>query len=311
MPNRLSIKALQAFEAAARHSSFAVAAEELYVSPSAISHQIKTLEEQVNAKLFHRIHRSVVLTDAGRRFSEDVSAAFAKIETAARNVSRFEKSDILTIHCAPSIAAQWLMPRLARFSARYPDIDVRVNASTGAMDLTSEATDVDIRYGFTRVQSSSILALPFPTETVVPLCSPALLEEKGPILKAEDLRQHQLIHSEWCLVSWRDWVAANKKVRLDIARGLRFDRSFMAVSAAVDGLGVCLESLLLVERELQSGRLIAPLGLQGIKVSGYTFNALKSRAMLPKIRWFQEWLFGELETSSAGNYLTTGHNASA
>jgi LysR family glycine cleavage system transcriptional activator len=85
----------------------------------------------------------------------------------------------------------------------------------------------------------------------------------------------------------------------------------MAVSAAVDGLGVCLESLLLVERELQSGRLIAPLGLQGIKVSGYTFNALKSRAMLPKIRWFQEWLFGELETSSAGNYLTTGHNASA
>jgi len=112
-------------------------------------------------------------------------------------------------------------------------------------------------------------------------------------------------------VSWRDWVAANKKVRLDIARGLRFDRSFMAVSAAVDGLGVCLESLLLVERELQSGRLIAPLGLQGIKVSGYTFNALKSRAMLPKIRWFQEWLFAELETSSAGKYLTTGHHASA
>jgi len=96
-------------------------------------------------------------------------------------------------------------------------------------------------------------------------------------------------------VSWRDWMRQHRKVPLDISRGPRFDRSFMAISAAVDGLGVCLESLLLAQRELETGRLVAPLGLEGPKVQGYTFNLLKSRAELPKIRSFQDWLFGELE----------------
>ena len=110
MQHRIFLKAIQAFEAAARLSSFALAAEELFVTPSAVSHQIKLLEEQIGVRLFHRVHRSVVLTDAGRRYAEEVAAAFARIETATRNVGRTEKSDILTVHSAPSIAAQWLMP---------------------------------------------------------------------------------------------------------------------------------------------------------------------------------------------------------
>ncbi|HXH02545.1 MAG TPA: transcriptional regulator GcvA [Candidatus Competibacteraceae bacterium] len=296
MQNRVSLKAVQAFEAAARLSSFALAAEELFVTPSAVSHQIKLLEEQFGVRLFHRVHRAVVLTDAGRRYAEEISAAFSRIEAATRELGRTAKSDILTIHSTPSFATQWLMPRLARFSALNPDIDVRLNASATAANLTTEAVDIDIRYGTKKLQPAGTMVLPFPPETIVPLCAPALANGPHPIRSADDLRHHTLIHSEMCLVGWRDWLRQHRKVKLDITRGLRFDRSFMAISAAVDGLGVCLESLLLVQRELETGRLVAPLGLEGPKVQGYTLNLLKSRADLPKIRSFQDWLFSELLT---------------
>lgn len=295
MHNRISLKAIQAFEAAARLSSFALAAEELFVTPSAISHQIKLLEEQFGVLLFHRVHRAVVLTDAGRRYAEEVSAAFSRIELATRELGRTEKSDILTVHSTPSFATQWLMPRLARFSSLNPDVDVRLNASTEAVDLVSGAVDIDIRYGMKRLQPPGTMVLSFPPETIVPLCAPSLANGEQPIRSPEDLCHHMLIHSEVCLVGWRDWQRQHRKVKLDISRGLRFDRSFMAISAAVDGLGVCFESLLLAQRELETGRLVAPLGLDGPRIQGYTLNLLKSRAELPKIRSFQEWLFGELE----------------
>lgn len=300
MHNRISLKAIQAFEAAARLSSFALAAEELFVTPSAVSHQVKQLEAQFGVQLFHRVHRAVVLTDAGRRYAEEVSAAFSRIELATRELGRTEKIDILTVHSTPSFATQWLMPRLARFSSLNPDVDVRLNASTDAVDLVSGAVDIDIRYGLRRLQPAGTMVLSFPAETIVPLCAPTLLDGEHPIRSPEDLAHHTLIHSEVCLVSWRDWMRQHRKVRLDISRGLRFDRSFMAISAAVDGLGVCLESLLLVQRELETGRLVAPFGLNGPKVQGYTFNLLKSRAELPKIRSFQEWLFNELEGRRGG-----------
>lgn len=294
MSNRVSFKAVQAFEAAARLSSFALAAEELFVTPSAVSHQIKILEDQFGVQLFHRIHRAVVLTDAGRSYAEEISAAFARIEAATRDLGRVTKSDILTVHSTPSFATQWLMPRLARFSARNPDIDVRLNASKEAVDLVAGPVDVDIRYGSKNIQPAGIKTVVFPPETIVPLCSPALAYGDHPIHFPEDLRHHALIHSEVCLVGWRDWMRKHRDVQLDLKRGLRFDRSFMSISAAVDGLGVCLESLLLVQRELDAGRLVAPLGLDGLKVQGYTFNVLKSSADLPKIRSFHDWLVSEI-----------------
>lgn len=295
MTNRVSFKAVQAFEAAARLSSFALAAEELFVTPSAISHQIKFLEEQFGVQLFHRIHRAVVLTDAGRRYAEEISAAFARIEAATRDLGRVTKSDILTVHCTPSFATQWLMPRLSRFSARNPGIDVRLNASKEPVDLISGTVDVDIRYGSKNIQPAGIMSVAFPPETIVPLCSPELANGEHPIRSPEDLRHHALIHSEVCLVGWLDWARQHREVNLDIKRGLRFDRSFMSISAAVDGLGVCLESLQLVQRELETGRLVAPLGFDGLKVQGYTFNVLKSSVNLPKVRNFHDWLFSEME----------------
>lgn len=305
MHNRISLKSIQAFEAAARLSSFALAAEELFVTASAVSHQIKLLEEQFGVRLFHRVHRAVVLTDAGRIYAEEVSAAFARIELATRELGRTAKSDILTVHSTPSFATQWLMPRLARFSALQPDIDVRLNSSyPPPADLLTQGVDVDIRYGMKRLQPAGTMVLPFPAETIAPLCAPSLAKGAHPINSAEDLHEHTLIHSEVCLVSWRDWMRQHRKVPLDISRGPRFDRSFMAISAAVDGLGVCLESLLLAQRELETGRLVAPLGLMGPKIQGYTFNILKSCAELPKIRSFQNWLFSELDDHSKSDRLT-------
>lgn len=299
MHNRIPLKAIQAFEAAARLSSFALAAEELFVTPSAVSHQIKLLEDQFGVRLFHRVHRAVVLTDSGQRYAEEISAAFSRIDTATRELGSTAKSDILTIHSTPSFATQWLMPRLARFSAAHPDTDVRLNASyPPPAELLLQGVDIDIRYGMKRVLPAGTMVLAFPIETIVPLCAPELMAGAYPIRRTEDLGHHTLIHSEVCLVGWRDWMRRHRKVTLDISRGPRFDRSFMAISAAVDGQGVCLESLLLVERELETGKLVAPLGLDGLKVQGYTFNLLKSRVDLPKIRNFQEWLFRELQANT-------------
>ena len=295
MQNRVSFKAVQAFEAAARLSSFALAAEELFVTPSAVSHQIKFLENQFAVQLFHRIHRAVILTDAGRRYAEEISAAFSRIESATRDLGRVTKSDILTVHSSPSFAAQWLMPRLARFSASNPDIDVRLNASKEPGDLVSGAVDIDIRYGSKNIQPAGIKMVVFPAETIVPLCSPELANGPQPIRVPEHLSHHTLIHSEGSLVSWRDWGRKHRDIKLDLKRGPRFDRSFMSIGAAVDGLGVCLESLLLVQRELEAKRLIAPFGFEGLKIQGYTFNVLKSSADLPKVRNFHDWLFSEIE----------------
>jgi LysR family glycine cleavage system transcriptional activator len=295
MQHRVTLKSIQAFEAAARLSSFSLAADELFVTPSAVSHQIKLLEEQLSVRLFHRMHRTVILTDSGRRYAEEIGAAFARIDKATRDIGRVAKSDILTLHSTPSFATQWLMPRLARFSALHPDIDLRLNASNDPVDLTREAVDIDLRYGARRLQPAGTMVLDLPTETIVPLCAPTLLEGEHPIRTVADLRHHTLIHSEGCLVGWRDFMRLHRKTPIDISRGPRFDRSFMAISAATDGGGVCLESLLLVQRELETGRLVAPFGFDGLKVNGYTLNLLKSCADLPKVRSFQDWLFEELD----------------
>jgi LysR family glycine cleavage system transcriptional activator len=301
MSNRISFKAVQAFEAAARLSSFVLAAEELFVTPSAVSHQVKLLEERFGVLLFHRVHRAVILTDAGRRYAEEISVAFARIEAATRDLGRVTKSDILTVHSTPSLATQWLMPRLARFSAGNPDIDVRLNASSDPVDLTPRSVDVDIRHGPKIIQHPGVMTIAFPSEMVVPLCSPELANGPRPIRSPKDLNGHTLIHSEGCVVGWRDWTRAHGGIELDLKRGPRFDRSFMSINMAVDGHGVCLESLLLAQRELETGRLVMPFGPDGLVVQVYTFNVLKSAVDLPKVRNFHEWLFSELESGRDGN----------
>jgi LysR family transcriptional regulator, glycine cleavage system transcriptional activator len=292
MHNLPSLSSLRTFEAAARLGSFSLAADELGVTASAVSHQVKLLEEYTGVQLFHRINRTVVLTDAGRRYANEIAFAFEHMVAATQNVAKSDKSDILSIHSSPSFATQWLMPRLARFSTIQPDIDVRLHAAHSRVDMVPEF-DIDIRYG-TKLSWASTISVFFPEEVIVPMCAPALIDGRIPLHRPEDLHHHTLIHSEATLVGWDDWVRPKPHLKLDLRRGLRFDRSFMSIGAAVDGLGVCLESLLLVQREIEMKQLVMPFGMDSLMLQGHNIAYLTSMTEMPKIKAFQNWLFSEL-----------------
>ncbi len=291
-----SLRAIQIFEAAARLGSFLAASDELRLTPSAVSHQIRTLEQELGTVLFHRGNRSVMLTDVGHRYAEEIADALGQIEGATRNLSTHNKSDILTIHAVPSLATQWLMPRLARFGALNPDIDVRLNASGEPADLRNGTIDFSIVYG-SILPTAGIQVEPFPEETIVALCSPSLAQGPQALKTPDDLCRHTLIHSEVNLYRWRDW-ARDHQLTLDLKRGPRFDRSFMAISTAVNGLGVCLESRLLVERELTHGHLVMPFGPEGARMRCHSLTYLRSRAHVPKLATFRQWLHEALRETS-------------
>lgn len=290
------LKAMQAFDAVARLGSFAAASEELHLTPSAISHQIRRLEERLEITLFHRIHRGVELSDAGRAFAEVIATAFGQIEASARSIERAGKSDILTVHSVPSFATQWLMPRLSRFSSLNPDIDVRLNASATRIDLASGEADVDIRYG-NIFPGGDETVVAFPKETIVVAGAPALVGRRRRGRATLDMSRVTLIHSEVNRYSWRDWARDHGHPSLELARGPRFDRSFMAISAAVDGLGIALESRLLIERELAAGALVLPFGLEGPQIVCHRLVYLKTKLRTRKVTAFKEWLFEELQAS--------------
>ena len=294
MLRRVSIKGIQAFEAAARLGSFALAADELRVTPSAISHQVRLLEEQLGSTLFNRVHRAVILTDIGREYAAEVTAAFARLDTATRQVASATGSAALTIHSTPSIATQWLMRRLPAFGERHPDIDLRLQSSVNRIDLGQGVVDIDIRYNPGPPPAGTMI-LPFPEDVIVPMCAPRLAEGPKPIRAVEDLARHTLIHGEINILGWRDWGRRNRRARLDLDRGPRFDRSFMAIRAAVDGLGVCLDSMLLAEQELRSGALIRVLPETAMRVRGHGFLTLRSKIATRKVAAFRDWLFAELE----------------
>jgi LysR family glycine cleavage system transcriptional activator len=199
------------------------------------------------------------------------------------------------------------MRRLARFGETHPELDIRLHASLIPVDLNQGTVDIDIRYN-PGPPSAGTVMVPFPDDKIVPMCSPSLVGGTKPIRRPEDLARHTLIHSEITILGWRDWARRHRKVRLDLERGPRFDRSFMAISAAVDGIGVCLDSLLLAEKELQAGKLVVPFAGDFMTVKGHGFITLRSKVDLPQIRDFREWLFGELTKSRewADHFVAAG-----
>ena len=290
------LNSLQAFETAARLGSFIQAANELHLTPSAISHRIKILENSIGISLFHRINRAVVLTDAGKSFAEQIGIDFGNIESAALEITRVGKSDLINVHVVPSLAAQWLMPRIARFSATYPDIDVRITASADPVNLEEGIVDLDICYGSV-LKKSGVKTELFPAEPIVAMCSPQLLQGKDGIQHIKDIERHMLIHSEINKYSWKDWQSDHPGIKLNLERGLRFDRSFMSIFAAADGLGICLESALLVERQFDAKRIVFPFGKEGPRIQCHSVSYLSSRERLPKIRIFRDWLMQALAES--------------
>lgn len=291
---RLSLAALRIFEAAGRTESFALAAFELDLSPSAVSHAIRKLEDAAGIALFTRGTRAIVLTPAGRVLLDHVQRGFEEMHRGFQQAAPEPTVLPLRLHTAPSFGAQWLMPRLARFVADHPGINLRFSADTQYANFDNDDYDIDIVYG----EPGNVRheRLPLVIEELMPLCSPALaLNIKG----VQDLYASPLIQSTGQSVRWDGWFSANHLATpADFA--LAFDRSTMSIAAAVDGLGVIMESTLLTERELASGKLVAPLRGQStaVRYVGHYLVYPKRQHQHPAFNEFKNWLLAELHSAS-------------
>lgn len=289
MLHKIPLAVLRSFEAAGRLGSFRAAAEELGVSPSAISHAITKLEDTLGLALFLRDTRRVELTAEGDTLLAHLERGFGELRQGLEKVSR-RAQRLLRIHSAPSFAAQWLAPRLPGFIAAHPGVEIRLGSGTDYARFKTGEFDADIIYG--KISTPGLAVMPLREETVTPLCAPA---RAARILKPADLLVQPLIQSDNKQIRWQDWFLANK-LAAPQPHGLRFDRSFLAINAAVDGQGIALESTLLAERELADGRLVAPLlhTAQNIRYVGHHFVYPRARQSEALIGMFLDWLRNEL-----------------
>ncbi|WP_423193714.1 LysR substrate-binding domain-containing protein [Cupriavidus sp. H18C2] len=288
---------LRAFEAAARLESFTLAGKELYLTQSAISHQVKELEEYFGRKLFDRRTRRVELTPEGKRLQESLSRVFDVIEAACNEVALAPQSQVLAVYCAPSFAAKWLGPRLPQFMQTHGDITIRLSSGADAIDLThAREVDVAITYGSAHTRAGLVVRA-LGKERIVPLCSPSLIEAGEPLqLQMERL---PLIDSQLSRVSWPDWFGANGMVCPTRPRA-SFDRGALAISAAVDGMGIALESIRLAERELARGDLVAIGENEFTHIAREThfLSYRQNEKHLYKVGTFVEWLIQEMGLGS-------------
>ena len=289
MLRNVSLSAVRAFETAARTGSFRAAALELNLSPSAISHAIVNLEQSLGAVLFDREGRAIHLTADGEQLMRHVGEAFEELRRGVDAVTN-RGPQLLRLHCAPSFAAQWLSPRLAGFLAQHPKVCVRLAASTDYASFTNDEFDLDIVYGPPRNVGRVI---PLGEELITPICAPAMAET---LRAPDDLLQMLLIQSDRKQVRWPDWFIENGLTPPSQQSGMRFDRSFLALAAAADGLGVALESTRLAERELAAGRLVAPLLETGrnIRYVGHYLICSPTALRRRQVVVFAKWLCAEL-----------------
>jgi LysR family glycine cleavage system transcriptional activator len=286
----LSLTGIRAFEAVARRGSFKAAAAELNLSPSALSHAVTGLEKNMGVNLFDRDGRSIRLTVSGELLMRHVSVAFDELRRGVDTVAAQQGRGLLRVHSAPSFACAWLSPRLPRFLVANPGVEFRLAAGTDYARFTHDDFDVDIVYG--PIRADGIIAEPLIEESVTPLCSPSLAERINTPL---DLLACSLILSDNKQVRWPQWLAANGLSTIT-AHAVRFDRSFLALGAAADGLGIALESTLLAERELKSGRLVAPLNGRSVDVTYVGHHIVYPRAKHQRrlVEEFVAWLRVEL-----------------
>ena len=299
------LNALRAFEAAARHLSFTRAAQELNVTQAAISHQVKLLEETLGLPLFRRLNRRLLLTDAGQAYLPPLRDAFDGIATATERLCSSEESGPLKISTLHSFAVKWLLPRLSRFQERHPEIDVMVSSSRTLVDLARDGFDLGVRYGPGRYPG---LRVDFMMgDTIIPVCSPALLEKPQPLHRAEDLRHHTLLHDDVRSTpddpDWGIWLALNGIEGVDVSRGLRFSDANMAIQAAIAGQGVALSRRVIALDDIRAGLLVIPFGPFQPTNFVYSLVGLPDQAERPKVRLFREWLLEEAAATRSAPLL--------
>lgn len=304
------LNALKAFESAARHMSLKRAAQELSVTPAAISHQVKALEDYLGVKLFRRLNRALELTAAARAALPKLRDGFDSLAQAVAAMRPQTDSSQVTVSAAPSFATRWLMPRLHRFFASHPEIDVRVSArmrlvARSGQDSVAERTTIDnwleesdlaILYGhgdYPGVRVDKLLAL-----TIAPICSPRLVHGENPLQRPQDLSHHTLLHDDTGtlydgVAFWDVWLRAAGVSDVDASRGSHFSHAVLALEAASDALGVVATFPLLATAGLAAGRLILPFELQVPLQSAYYLVCSEIAELRPAVAAFRDWLLAE------------------
>lgn len=292
------LNALRAFEAAARHLSFAKAADELHVTPAAVSHQIKALEAHLGVTLFRRLNKSVLLTDAAQIVLPGIRDGFDRMAQALDKLAGHDSANRLTVTVTPSFGARWLVPRLERFRAIHPEITVRFDATERLVDFARDPIDMGVRYGsgqYAGLESRLLIR-----EEVFPVCSPRLLGGPHPLRVPADLRHHVLVHTDWdarddTSPDWRMWLLAAGVSDVDPTKGLMFGETNLAMHAAIEGQGVVLSSNVLAANDIAAGRLVRlfDIDLNASAGFGYYIVAPKATFGQPKIAAFRDWLLAE------------------
>jgi LysR family transcriptional regulator, glycine cleavage system transcriptional activator len=293
-----SLNGLRAFEAAARHLSFTLAAVELNVTQTAISHQIRRLEEELGVRLFIRQNRALALTPEARDYLPGVRAAFNDLRLATDRLLRRDDDKVLTISTLASLAAKWLLPRLTDFQEAHPGIDVRITTSTSLVDFQRDDVDAAIRYG--RGQWQGLRADWLMADELFPVCSPSLLRGDKPLRQPEDLRGYPLLHtSNANSDDWRLWLTA-AGLPVDIAKqpGITFDMIFMTIQAAIDGIGVAMGRTSYVQDDIAKGRLVVPFKIALPADAGFYLVSPEGRREAPKLAAFRQWMIAATQNKA-------------
>ena len=295
-----SLDLLRGFEAAARHLSFTLAAEELYLTQSAISRQVQSLEAHLGVPLFRRRHRAIVMTEAGQELFRTTSQVLRDLEETTERIRSEASSATVTVSCTLGFASLWLVPRLADFNVRYPNVDLRISASNQIHDIERDRIEVAVRYcPPSQAPAGAILLF---GEQGFPVCSPVLIERQPhPLRKPEDLRFHTLLHLELDMhrrptLAWPIWLEMAKVANLKPAGSLRFSHYDQLITAAVEGQGVALGTSPLVQRMVADGRLVAPFTERLASPRAYHLVTSPGSAARPDVSSFVEWLVAEART---------------
>ena len=287
------LSALRAFEAAARHMSFSKAADELHVTPAAVSHQIHALEEDLGVRLFHRMNRSIELTASARVLLPGLTEAFAGIQSSVRRLRAHNDTGTLTVTASPSFAAKWLVLRLHRFQEQHPEVDVRISATDAIVDLAKGDFDIAIRYGAGRYSGLEVELLL--KNEVFPACSPQLLANGPPLRTPADLPAHALIHDQAVerdplVPTWSMWLKAAGVTNVPAITGLSFNNMHLALDAAISGHGVVLAQSTIAAADLAAGRLVRLFSLALPDQFAYYIVTASGALERPKVRAFRDWL---------------------
>ena len=291
------LNALRAFEAGARHLSFTKAAEELFVTQAAISHQVKLLEQDLGVPLFRRMTRKLALTEEGRGLQQVAGEALDAIAEAAARLREEPGGRTLSLSLTPTFGVKWLAQRLGRFWAAHPDIELRLHHSIHLVDFARDEVDAAVRWGGGAWPGVEVVFLM--RAGLVPVCSPALLEGAHPLCVPTDLRHHTLLHDR-DYVEWAQWLAVAGAQEVEARRGPVIDEPSVLHQAAIDGQGVALESENLIRADLEAGRLVKPFDVDLDRDNAYYLVAPPRAFERPNVQAFRDFLLAELAAEAGG-----------